>query len=487
MNHKHQFFYCLLLVLILQTNAVLTFAQTSPEMDVTESSTPLEASRPKTDSDLEIKNGKVIDSPINFSPKAQEEFDTQHQETQPDVIPEEPEENLNDKSQDDLESRVEKLEQLLQINKDNNSPSGLWSLVSLLVIASTIFCFCFRRIFKICDDWPNLVAILVNEKDPNDHKKVNPDTCNDKTFFSLIGRIAVSLFLIIILSWLILGALPLLVTGFDLTDSGTFGDTFGFANALFSGSALVGVIVAILMQTMELRYQRKELKETRGQLERSADAATNSQKQLIKQTELSFKSTYLGSLQTLTDLLLNSKAAEAMGLQTEQKKIELKLKTLIAQLERDDLAIDIIADYQESEDSLTRKNWKQRLSHICSDMDRIYKVERGNHGQAVSNAVNKAKIYQKQIDDLRIEFKENPAYLNEMPVDLDDDLEGLIESLKGVENFDLPPSTGNTTYNMGGRIVTSSEGDYQNFWITYKTALDTFKKVLLDSFKINIS
>jgi hypothetical protein len=53
-----------------------------------------------------------------------------------------------------------------------------------------------------------------------------------------------------------------------------FGDSFGFVNSLFSGLALVGVIIAILLQGHELRLQREELEATREELERTADAQT---------------------------------------------------------------------------------------------------------------------------------------------------------------------------------------------------------------------
>ncbi|WP_108422669.1 hypothetical protein [Flagellimonas amoyensis] len=45
----------------------------------------------------------------------------------------------------------------------------------------------------------------------------------------------------------------------DWAKSGTFGDTFGALNALFSGLALAGVIVTILIQRTELKNQRIEL------------------------------------------------------------------------------------------------------------------------------------------------------------------------------------------------------------------------------------
>jgi hypothetical protein len=47
------------------------------------------------------------------------------------------------------------------------------------------------------------------------------------------------------------------------TERGTFGDMFGSINSLFSGLALAGIILTILLQRKELKLQRKELTETR--------------------------------------------------------------------------------------------------------------------------------------------------------------------------------------------------------------------------------
>jgi hypothetical protein len=55
---------------------------------------------------------------------------------------------------------------------------------------------------------------------------------------------------------------PTILQGPDMSP-GTFGDQFGAANALFSGLALAGVILAVLLQTIELKYQRAELANTR--------------------------------------------------------------------------------------------------------------------------------------------------------------------------------------------------------------------------------
>ena len=45
----------------------------------------------------------------------------------------------------------------------------------------------------------------------------------------------------------------------DFSKSGTFGDSFGVLNTLFSGLAFAGIIVTVKMQNDEMREQRKEL------------------------------------------------------------------------------------------------------------------------------------------------------------------------------------------------------------------------------------
>jgi len=52
----------------------------------------------------------------------------------------------------------------------------------------------------------------------------------------------------------------------DWTERGTFGDSFGAINALFSGLAFSGLIFTIYLQREELGLQREELKMTREEL-----------------------------------------------------------------------------------------------------------------------------------------------------------------------------------------------------------------------------
>jgi len=87
-----------------------------------------------------------------------------------------------------------------------------------------------------------------------------------------------NLILIVIAIWTLSGIMIWLIFE-NWENSGTFGDTFGFINSLFSGLALAAIIYTIYLQKNELQLQRKELKFTRKELKftrkelkRTADA-----------------------------------------------------------------------------------------------------------------------------------------------------------------------------------------------------------------------
>ena len=58
----------------------------------------------------------------------------------------------------------------------------------------------------------------------------------------------------------------------DWETRGQIGDMFGAVNALFSGLAFAGVIIAIVLQRNELTLQREELRLTREQVAKQAEA-----------------------------------------------------------------------------------------------------------------------------------------------------------------------------------------------------------------------
>lgn len=88
--------------------------------------------------------------------------------------------------------------------------------------------------------------------------KNNKEKDSSDKYLYIFFKIAATLLVISI-------SFPFIVNHFfaDWGKSGTFGDTFGALNALFSGLAFAGVIVTILIQKSELKLQRDEMQDTR--------------------------------------------------------------------------------------------------------------------------------------------------------------------------------------------------------------------------------
>lgn len=84
-------------------------------------------------------------------------------------------------------------------------------------------------------------------------------------------------------------------------DRGTFGDSFGAVNSLFSGLAFAGIIYTILLQRKELSLQRQELIETRKELKRSAGAQERSETALKRQADNLKVTAKLNALNTMVN------------------------------------------------------------------------------------------------------------------------------------------------------------------------------------------
>lgn len=94
-----------------------------------------------------------------------------------------------------------------------------------------------------------------------DEKKNNDKTDNNlSNFFKIAGGLTIISF-----------AFPFVVNYFfsDWSKSGAFGSTFGASNTLFSGLALAGVIITIIIQKKELENQRKEMQLQRDEMQQT--------------------------------------------------------------------------------------------------------------------------------------------------------------------------------------------------------------------------
>lgn len=73
--------------------------------------------------------------------------------------------------------------------------------------------------------------------------------------------------------------------GFENT--GTFGDTYGALNTLFSGLAFAGIIASIWMQHEELKLQRKELELQRKEMAKQAQELKGQHDEIERQRKIS--------------------------------------------------------------------------------------------------------------------------------------------------------------------------------------------------------
>lgn len=116
-------------------------------------------------------------------------------------------------------------------------------------------------------------------------------------------------------------------------EQGTFGDSFGAINSLFSGLALAGIIYTILLQRKELQLQRLELKETRNELKRSADAQESSQDALNKQINAMLLSAKLSALNTLVENYSHSEQASKSFMDINAHKSESNKEHYLREIE----------------------------------------------------------------------------------------------------------------------------------------------------------
>ncbi len=105
----------------------------------------------------------------------------------------------------------------------------------------------------------------------------------------------------IFIAWLVFGVLPLLIIG-DSARAGEFGDQFGAVNALFSGIAIAGIIVTILLQRQDIELQREDLRISKDEYARSIQAQREAGESMAAQARFMAASAQLSALRALIDI-----------------------------------------------------------------------------------------------------------------------------------------------------------------------------------------
>lgn len=145
-------------------------------------------------------------------------------------------------------------------------------------------------------------------------------------------------------------------------DRGTFGDMFGSINALFSGLAMAGIILTILLQRKELKLQREELRETRSEFEKQNETL---RLQRFENTFFSMISVHLEMVESLSSRSFNSTGREIFNALLHPWNTELHNENI------QDYSPVNFNRYQET----FKKSFNQSiLSHYLLSLQSIYNL-----------------------------------------------------------------------------------------------------------------
>ncbi|WP_300485829.1 hypothetical protein [Flavobacterium sp.] len=126
-----------------------------------------------------------------------------------------------------------------------------------------------------------------------------------------------------------------LMSGKSKDELEAFNNMFGGLNTLFSGLALAGIILTILLQKNELTLQRQELVETREELRRTAEAQEKAEMALNRQAENLKISAKLSAMSTLVNYYGEEASSnnDIFGLSIERSNSQTKRKEYILKIE----------------------------------------------------------------------------------------------------------------------------------------------------------
>ena len=98
-------------------------------------------------------------------------------------------------------------------------------------------------------------------------------------------------------------------------EKGTFGDSFGSVNALFTGLAFAGLVFSILLQQRQIRLQRADFLSQLKEMEGSRKTVEEQNKLLAAQNQL---------MRGQTDVSLVELEAQAMQLDAQADELEIR-------------------------------------------------------------------------------------------------------------------------------------------------------------------
>ncbi|MGY6650355.1 hypothetical protein [Wenyingzhuangia sp. IMCC45574] len=141
----------------------------------------------------------------------------------------------------------------------------------------------------------------------------------------------VKLIVLVILVWAIS---TILISYFlpNWADRGSFGDSFGALNALFSALAFAVLIYTIVLQQDEIKENRREIELNRKELSKSSKLQQKSQEVLMQQVEQTHLTAKMNAMRILVDYY-NNQILNPKNTEETIEKAKLKRKQIIIQID----------------------------------------------------------------------------------------------------------------------------------------------------------
>jgi len=246
-----------------------------------------------------------------------------------------------------------------------------------------------------------------------------------------------------------IGIITLWISSYFITkfldDGNLIGDSYGAINALFSGLALSGIILTILMQREELKLQRNELKLTREEMQLTREEFITQNTTLSKQQ---FENTFFQMITLFQNITDQTKINEAGTIYSGREAFDFVLRQFHnycsskAQSEKlkerreqlNPYSYKQILNFDEIMNEFNKVNYKYKnyLDHYFNSFYHILKlihssenIDKNFYVSIISSILSKAEkivflyksFQKKQVDDFL-----TLAIMYELFIDIDDSL-----------------------------------------------------------------
>ncbi|MHA7899465.1 MAG: putative phage abortive infection protein [Henriciella sp.] len=176
---------------------------------------------------------------------------------------------------------------------------------------------------------------------------------------------------------------------------GTFGDSFGISNSLFSGLALAGVIYAIILQRAEIGLTRQELRRTKDILDQQSKSLKLQNEETKKQI---FENTFFQLLRVFSDLTEGLDLAVDSQTTATGKDVFMAFERRLTRIDRQTRKTGATPDHKET----YRQLYRQAQNDLGHYFRMLYTILKSVDESSVDNKKFYTNIIRAQLSNAEL-------------------------------------------------------------------------------------